>query len=213
MSEPSSAASAASAMAGVGLAMYLPGIDGNALLGGFGGAIFFVVFARDYNALTRLGYLLVSWVGGYYAGIEALGRGLTQTSGMAAFVAATLCVTGGIGMLEWMRGGEIPNWMRGLLRRRGGSPMVDPLSTLTVLVCSAICMRLITYRRAGARFRPGVSLCAYLLALCTGCQALGILAGLYRAEHLSPWMLGVLLVLLVLLLQARGNLARVLRLY
>ncbi|WP_239669720.1 putative holin, partial [Pseudomonas aeruginosa] len=53
MSEPSSAASAASAMAGVGLAMYLPGIDGNALLGGFGGAIFFVVFARDYNALTR----------------------------------------------------------------------------------------------------------------------------------------------------------------
>lgn len=97
-----------------------PGIDGNALLGGFGGAIFFVVFARDYNALTRLGYLLVSWVGGYYAGIEALGRGLTQTSGMAAFVAATLCVTGGIGMLEWMRGGELPNWMRGLLRRRGG---------------------------------------------------------------------------------------------
>ncbi|VTS21357.1 Protein of uncharacterised function (DUF754) [Streptococcus dysgalactiae subsp. equisimilis] len=44
-------------------------------------------------------------------------------------------------------------------------------------------------------------------------QALGILAGLYRAEHLSPWMLGVLLVLLILLLQARGNLARVLRLY
>ena len=91
--------------------------------------------------------------------------------------------------------------------------MVDPLYTLTVLVCSAICMRLITYRRAGARFRPGVSLCAYLLALCTGCQALGIVAGLYRAEHLSPWMLGVLLVLLVLLLQARGNLARVLRLH
>ncbi|MBD4516661.1 phage holin family protein, partial [Xanthomonas citri pv. citri] len=56
-------------------------------------------------------------------------------------------------------------------------------------------------------------LCAYLLALCTGCQALGIVAGLYRAEHLSPWMLGVLLVLLVLLLQARGNLARVLRLH
>ncbi len=103
-----------------GLSTCLPGIDGNALLGGFGGAIFFVVFARDYNALTRLGYLLVSWVGGYYAGIEALGRGLTQTSGMAAFVAATLCVTGGIGMLEWMRGGELPSWMRGLLRRRGG---------------------------------------------------------------------------------------------
>ncbi len=32
--------------------------------------------------------------------------------------------------------------------------MVDPLSTLTVLVCSAICMRLITYRRAGALSAP-----------------------------------------------------------
>ena len=138
--------------------------------------------------LTRLGYLLVSWVGGYYAGIEALGRGLTQTSGMAAFVAATLCVTGGIGMLEWMAA-NCPAGCAGCCAAGEASPMVDPLSTRPFWSARRSAC-LITYRRAGARFRPGVSPCAYLLALCTGCQALGIVAGLYRAEHLSPWMLG-----------------------
>lgn len=78
--------------------------------------------------------------------------------------------------------------------------MVDPLSTLIVLVCSAICMRLIIYRRADTHFCPGVSLYAYLLTLYTGCQALGIVAGLYCTEHLSPWAFGVLLMLLALLL-------------
>ncbi|HGN6738864.1 TPA: putative holin [Pseudomonas aeruginosa] len=117
MSEPSSAASAASAMAGVGLAMYLPGIDGNALLGGFGGAIFFVVFARDYNALTRLGYLLVSWVGGYYAATEAVGRGATQFSGLPALVTAALIVTILIGVLDWMIGGRAPAWLQIVLQR------------------------------------------------------------------------------------------------
>ncbi|BBT18117.1 hypothetical protein A7D27_06620 [Pseudomonas sp. 1D4] len=120
MTEPSVAAAMAGGMTGAGLAILIPSIDGNALIGGFGGAIFFVVFARDYKPLTRAGYLLVSWVGGYYAAVEAVSRGLAQTSGVVAFVAATLCVTGGIGMLEWMRGGQLPNWLRTLLRRGAG---------------------------------------------------------------------------------------------
>ncbi|MBB4817526.1 hypothetical protein HNP29_000883 [Pseudomonas alcaligenes] len=90
--------------------------------------------------------------------------------------------------------------------------MDDPLATSTLVVCAAICFRLLIYRRRGSRFRPGVSLCAYLLALCTGCQALTIALGRYQGEHLSPWMLGVLLILLFLVLRARGNLARILHL-
>ncbi|HGN6735795.1 TPA: phage holin family protein [Pseudomonas aeruginosa] len=121
MAEPtSSGAVAAAGAVGLTATAIIPGVDVNAVIGGFAGALLFVLWAHDLTMARRLGYLLVSWVGGYYAGIEALGRGLTQTSGMAAFVAATLCVTGGIGMLEWMRGGELPSWMRGLLRRRGG---------------------------------------------------------------------------------------------
>lgn len=119
MAEPSGAVAAAGAV-GLTATAIIPGVDVNAVIGGFAGALLFVLWAHDLTIARRVGYLLASWVGGYYAGIEALGRGLTQTSGMAAFVAATLCVTGGIGMLEWMRGGELPSWMRGLLRRRGG---------------------------------------------------------------------------------------------
>lgn len=87
-------------MAGVGLATYLPGIGGSALPGDFSGVIFFVVFARDYNTLTRLGYLLVPRIGGYYAGTETLGRGLIRASGTTVFVTATLCVAGDIDILE-----------------------------------------------------------------------------------------------------------------
>lgn len=90
--------------------------------------------------------------------------------------------------------------------------MDDPLATVTLFVCSAICLRLITYRRRGSRFRPGVSLCAYLTALCTGSQALSILIDDYPGGQLSPWMLGLLLILLVLIFRARGNLAGLLRL-
>lgn len=120
MTEPSIAVAMAGGVAGAGVAMIVPGVDGNALIGGFGGAIFFVVFARDYQPLTRVGYLLVSWVGGYYTAVEAVSRGISQTSGAVAFVAATLCMTAGVGLLEWMRGGQLPSWLRTILRRGAG---------------------------------------------------------------------------------------------
>lgn len=109
-----------SVMVGVGLVMYLLGIDGNVLLGGFGGVIFFVVFVCDYNVLICFGYLLVFWVGGYYVGIEVFGCGLIQISGMVVFVVVIFCVIGGIGMFEWMCGGELFSWMCGLLCCWGG---------------------------------------------------------------------------------------------
>lgn len=120
MTEASIPVALAGGVGGAGLAMLVPGMDGSALIGALGGAIFFVVFARDYRPLTRLGYLLVSWVGGYYTAVEAVSRGLAETSGAVAFVAATLCVTAGIGLLEWMRGGKLPSWLRAVLDRRGG---------------------------------------------------------------------------------------------
>ena len=55
---------------------------------------------------------------------------------------------------------------------------------------------------------PG--LCAWLLIVCTGGQALHILL-VGAAAHASPWQLGVLAVLAVLTYRARGNVARILR--
>ncbi|KTF40699.1 phage holin family protein [Xanthomonas translucens] len=85
------------------------------------------------------------------------------------------------------------------------------LTVLTLLASIAICARLLTYHRPpGTRYRRGVGWCAWLLIASTGGQALHILlAG--AASQVSPWQLGVLIVLAVLTYRAEGNVARILR--
>jgi len=90
--------------------------------------------------------------------------------------------------------------------------MRNPIELLTMLACASICLRLITYRRSpGARYRPWVSACAWLLIVCSGGQAIHIALGHAARGETTLWQLGIFLVLAALLLAARGNLARVLR--
>ena len=85
------------------------------------------------------------------------------------------------------------------------------IAALTFGTCVAICARLLTYRRGpDTTHRIGVGLCAWLLIVCTGGQAIHIVLG-GAAAHASPWQLGVLAVLAVLTYRARGNVARILR--
>ncbi|MCS9544626.1 phage holin family protein, partial [Pseudomonas aeruginosa] len=95
----------------------IPGVDVNAVIGGFAGALLFVLWAHDLTIARRLGYLLASWVGGYYAATEAVGRGATQFSGLPALVTAALIVTILIGVLDWMIGGRAPAWLQIVLQR------------------------------------------------------------------------------------------------
>lgn len=93
--------------------------------------------------------------------------------------------------------------------------MVDPWTLLAAVICGAICVRIVSYRRAGARYRVAVSLLAYVLAAATGCYSLSItLTALYgkHAAPVSPFLLVILLVVLVLVYRARGNVATVMRL-
>jgi len=92
--------------------------------------------------------------------------------------------------------------------------MVDPWTLLAGGVCGAICIRIAFYRRAGARYRAGASWLAYALAAATGSEWLSILLGVLLSKPtpaVSPFMLIVLLVLVVLVYRARGNVARILR--
>ncbi|MDR0182402.1 phage holin family protein [Lysobacter arvi] len=87
--------------------------------------------------------------------------------------------------------------------------MIDPIALCTAVACVAICLRLLTYeRQRTTRFRPGVSACAWLLIVCTAANAVRLTEACLRPGSASLWLLGPLLVLLVLLMQARGNLAR-----
>lgn len=92
--------------------------------------------------------------------------------------------------------------------------MVDPWTLLAGGVCGAICIRIAFYRRAGARYRAGVSWLAYTLAAATGCEWLSILLAVLLSKPVptvSPFLLIVLIVLVVLVYRARGNVARILR--
>ncbi|WP_370599568.1 phage holin family protein [Pseudomonas nitroreducens] len=92
--------------------------------------------------------------------------------------------------------------------------MVDPWALVAALICSAICVRIASYRRRGARYRAGVSLLAYLLSVGSGCYSLTFFLDVLRGHphySLSPWLLIILAVLAVLVFKARGNVARIVR--
>lgn len=84
--------------AGIGLAALLPGIDGNALVGAFAGAAFFVLSAKEHPILIRLAYMLISLVMGYLGAPEITGLGLFQETGVAACLAGACCVY----LLQWV---------------------------------------------------------------------------------------------------------------
>lgn len=89
--------------------------------------------------------------------------------------------------------------------------MPDVITLCTLVACTAICGRLLTYRRLpGTRHRAGIGLCAWLLIASTGGQALQIMVtGAHAASN--PWQLGVLSVLVALSFRARGNVAHMLK--
>lgn len=122
MAEPSAGVMATTAVVGVTTASFIPGIDVNAVVGAFAGAMFFVVFARDLTAWARLGYFIASWVLGYYVANEVIGRNWANTSGLVAFFGALFCVVVCISLLEWFQGGKTPGWLRFIVDRFGGRP-------------------------------------------------------------------------------------------
>lgn len=93
--------------------------------------------------------------------------------------------------------------------------MVEPWTLLAAAMCGAICLRIVSYRRGVARYRPGVSLLAYVLAVGTGCYALSVCLAVFGRQALpaiSPFLLIVLGAVLMLVYRARGNVARIIQL-
>lgn len=112
MAEPSSTtAIAVSAATGVGLAT-IPGVDVGAIVGGFAGALFFVVFANDRSFKASLGYLVSSWIFGYFMAAQSSARGVPVIPPLVALGSAAVFVIAATGALEWLKGGKAPFWFR-----------------------------------------------------------------------------------------------------
>lgn len=92
--------------------------------------------------------------------------------------------------------------------------MPDVWTLVASAVCGAICCRVASYRREGSRYRLGVSLCAWLLAVGSGGYTLSVLMGVLLGMPVyatSPFILIMLVSLLFLVCRARGNVAAVMR--
>jgi hypothetical protein len=85
------------------------------------------------------------------------------------------------------------------------------IAILMLLANLTTCARLLLYRRAGARYRPLVSACAWVLIAASGSTALGILLGMYPPADIHLGDLGISLVVATLSLAARGNVADIIR--
>lgn len=102
---------------GITLASFFPGVDLAAVIGAFGGAFCFILFAKDISAWQRAGYLMVGWIGGYFGAAELLSLAWTQTSGFSSFVAGLFCVVIGISVIEAVQTGRAPKWLQWVLNR------------------------------------------------------------------------------------------------
>lgn len=84
-------------------------------------------------------------------------------------------------------------------------------ATLLLLTNAITCVRLLMYRRGAARYRPLVSVCAWLLIASTGSIVLGVIFGVYPPDDIHLGDIGISLVLCTLSLTANGNVAAILR--
>jgi uncharacterized membrane protein len=88
---------------------------------------------------------------------------------------------------------------------------VNALDLLLFAICAASCLRLLFYRRSGARFKRHISIVAYLLILLTGGLALALLTGRIAATDIHPLVILALALLTAAVYYARGNIAHIIR--
>lgn len=104
-------------LTGITIASFFPGLDLSSVVGAFGGAFFFVLFAKDISAWQRMGYLIVGWIGGYFSAAEMMSLAWTQTSGFSSFAAGLFCVAICISLIETVQTGKAPKWLLFILGR------------------------------------------------------------------------------------------------
>ncbi len=83
----------------------------------------------------------------------------------------------------------------------------DPSAMANAVICAVIVIALMFYRREGAKYRPVISVMAYLAVLVYASIPFRYLFGLYHESHWFVVLVNVLICGVVL--WARGNLARI----
>ena len=115
MVEPTSSASyAATAMGAVAITSILPGVNGDALIGAFAGAVVFALHAKDLSMTKRLVYMAVSILLGYAGAEEVMRHSGVQSYTIASFALSAVIVTLALAGIDRIRNFDITSfWKRG----------------------------------------------------------------------------------------------------
>lgn len=111
MAEPSTAVAAGTISLTATLLALLPGVDPDAAIGAFCGALlFFISGKQEFPIWVRIAYLPISFVIGYLGGPSLLGNYLEATA-VAAFIGASVTVTAGLRVIEGIRTLDLKAWL------------------------------------------------------------------------------------------------------
>lgn len=114
MEPTSSATTAAAAMGAVAITSILPGVNGDALIGAFAGAVVFALHAKDLTITKRVVYMIVSILLGYMGSDEVLRHTPLTSHALAAFGLSAVVVTFALAGIDKIRSFDITTfWKRG----------------------------------------------------------------------------------------------------
>lgn len=111
MEPTSSAVSASAAMGAVAFTSLLPGVNGDALIGAFAGAVVFALHAKDIVIAKRLVYMVVSFAMGYFGAPEVMRLTGAQSYTYAAFGASASVVTVALWGIDWIKRGGLSSFL------------------------------------------------------------------------------------------------------
>lgn len=113
--EPTSSVASAAIMSGAVVATSLmPGVNADALIGAFAGAVVFALHAKDTRIIKRLIYMVVSFVIGYMAAPEVTHWTGLQHPTVAAFAASATVVTLALATIDRIKSFDITSiWKKG----------------------------------------------------------------------------------------------------
>ena len=112
MPEPSTTSTAVLST-GIGFASFLPGIDGNALIGAFAGATLFVMTSKELGLFTRFIYLFISLIMGYVLVPSIQAHTPIAEPALAGFVASLFCITIALKGVQYLENADLINLIRG----------------------------------------------------------------------------------------------------
>lgn len=105
-------ASPGNAVASVGLAALLPGIDLWTLLCACAGALLFVLSAKETVLWERIVYLPVGTLGGYIAADEIRQHFPIVSLPLAAFFGGLLIIIFGLRIVQFVQNSDLQSWIR-----------------------------------------------------------------------------------------------------